>query len=853
MRQKRNSLKKKLLMQIGGPAFISVALLVFGYFMVEPATRKLMVNQRQEAAKDMVVSTYNMIRGLNQRVVKGEITLQQAQSLVLNIIHFERYGKDNLNYLWIQDYNGKLIYHPVLDSMAKVNPDVVEVIHEVALKVSEVVKQKGEGVFSYTWYPLQGPSLPSPKEAFVKGYQPWGWIIGTGFMIQDIQNDLQTLTKEVLGSLALFLGCMLSILAFALVRNYYNLQNIKVSGEELEKREKRFRTFVEHIESGLLIYENGIPVYSNANFESLLGGFHKGLASFELEQFLPEWEKIRVNQLTMQTDAPNIQFTTWIKTTTGKDKYVSANLIQDKESGPTNKYLLLKDITEQQQIAATIDMLSENLAQSSDSVVITDLHGNIEYVNRGFEKSTGYSFEEVKGKNPRIMKSNKMRPIVYKDLWETVSAGNIWRGEILNRKKDGTLFWEATTIFPIKNKQNEIIKYSSIKRDITQNKAIEKQLLIAKEKAEENERLKSAFLNNISHEVRTPLNAVYGFTQLLKENLDGTENKSYLDLMEHNCEVLINLFDDIIDYSHIESRAIQLNKEDVKLKNLIDEVIAGYNRQTSTSGKMCVEIVLESQPGFNDMIIFTDVHRLKQIFEKILDNALKYTIEGSIRISYDLDYDNLTFHITDTGVGISEKEKELIFGSFIHGENLEVSLHKGVGLGLNIARRLVEMLGGTFSFASSVGKGSTFSFSLPTIDLKNHSLNGEAVMLFQNTVRGLKILVAEDNDENFIYLDAILGSANVLARAKTGLEAVRMIESAAISPDIVLMDILMPEMDGVDACRLIRRVKPGIPVVGISAIGNQLNAEKRNLFDDIVNKPIKVQELFAKIQRLTNP
>jgi PAS domain S-box-containing protein len=846
-----NNLKMQLFGQIGIPALICIALVIMGYLMVEPATKRLMINQRRQTVADMVESTYNLIDGLNQKVVKNEITLEEARSIVLNIIRFGRYGKDNSNYLWLQDYNGNLIYHPVLDSTIKPNPDVLAAIHKVALGVSKVVREKNASFYSYTWYPLHGKSLSSQKEAYVKGYQSWGWIIGTGFMIQDIKSDLHKLTQDVLGSLAIFLACMLSILAFALFRNYRNLQSIKLAGEELGKREKWFRRFVEHIDSGLLIYENDTPVYSNSNFKEIWEDFDKELPGFELEHFLPEWERVRVNQLFLQSKVSNIQFATWIKTVNGKDKYVSINLIQNNELGQANKYFLVRDITEQQQIAATIDMLSENLAQSSDSVIITDLHGNIEYVNRGFEIASGYSFEEVKGKNPRILKSNKMQPVVYKDLWDTVSNGSIWRGEILNQKKDGTLFWEATTIFPIKNKQNEIIKYSSIKKDITQKKAIEKQLIAAKEKAQENERLKSAFLSNISHEVRTPLNAVYGFTQLLKTSIADEKAQCYLDLMQDNCEILLKLFDDIIDYSRIESGAIQLNKENIQLKELINEIIADFNKKIQTTENKQVEIILESPPEFKEMIMFTDAGRLRQIFEKILGNALKYTMKGSVRISYDMDYEYLTFHITDTGIGISQEERKCIFGSFTHGENLEVSLHKGVGLGLNIAKQLVEMLGGRLTFASNVGKGSTFSFSLPILDLKNYTINGEEIVTFQNPVRGLKILIAEDNDENFKYLETILGATNVLARAKTGQEVVRMIESSAIFPDVILMDILMPEMDGVSACRMIKRMQPDIPVIAVSAVGMDLGPDKASIFDYVIAKPVKIQELFEKIQHAT--
>ncbi|NJK96883.1 MAG: PAS domain S-box protein [Bacteroidales bacterium] len=352
--------------------------------------------------------------------------------------------------------------------------------------------------------------------------------------------------------------CIIGILSFVIFRNYNNLKKIIFTDIELKKSEARFRGFIENTDNGLLIFENNIPVFSNNKFNEIFQVNQDSLPNFRLADYIPAWEQERVKLMMSKSfQEAKTRFTTWLS----NEKFVNLNFINDTETAGYYQYLVVQDNTEQKQILTTIDILSENIAKSNDSVVITDLNGNIEYVNPGFENLTGYTFEEVKGKKPAILKSNKMEPVIYKDLWNTITAGDIWKGELLNRKKDGTLFWESTIIFPIKNSQNEIIKYSSVKTDITYKKRIEEELISARDKAEENNRLKTAFLNNISHEVRTPLNGIYGFVQVLQElDLSASARRS-LHIIKQNCEVLLKLFDDIIDFSRIEARSVSLHKE----------------------------------------------------------------------------------------------------------------------------------------------------------------------------------------------------------------------------------------------------------------------------------------------------
>jgi len=840
-------LKKRLIRQIIVPAIFSVALLWVAYLLVSPTVKRLIIGERQQMVREMVTSVNNVLDGYNDRIKHGELTLSEAQTIAINTIKNQRYGKNHGNYFWIQDYEGHLIYHPFIESSSSANPKIASSIRLIAIRISQMVKKQNEGFISYDWYTLQNNKRESKKETFAKGYEPWKWVVCTGFMLIDIDDDLQQLTNKVLLVLFLFLGTMLLTLALVLFRNYQNLKKIMLRDADLKKSEARFRGFVSQMDNGIMIFEGEKPVFANQHFSHIFEIKEDAVWQFNLEDYLPGWERERV-RIIMNTPAEskNLELEMWLHLESQVEKYVNVQYNYDAES--TYKYMVVKDLTEQKQSLTMIDILSENLAKSPDSVLITDLNGNIEYANPGFEKITGYAFHEVKGQNPRILKSEKMSPRIYEDLWKTITNGEIWKGEMLNKKKDGSFFWESTIIFPIRNRNNEIIKYSSIKTDISHGKLIEQELVVAKDKAQENDRFKTAFLHNVSHEVRTPLNAIYGLTQLLKSDFEANETVfSYLKLMDQNCQILLNLFEDILDVSGIESKSITLYKEDVPLKSLLLKIVSKYNTQITITGSKQVEIIVDEDSNFETLVLYTDRKRITQVFDKLISNAVKFTNVGHIKISYDIYPENITFYITDTGVGIPDREKDMIFNSFSHGSHVFLSLHKGVGLGLNIAKMLVEMLGGHLTFCSDEGKGTTFVFTFPCTDLKNYALEGISVDAFNQTVTGKTILIAEDNDENFLYLEAILTPDNQIVRAITGVEAVQLVEEGNFQPDIILMDILMPDMDGIAASRIIREVLQTTPIVALAAMGMSLSDTEKRLFDDVLSKPVSAKALVEKI------
>ena len=300
---------------------------------------------------------------------------------------------------------------------------------------------------------------------------------------------------------------------------------------------------------------------------------------------------------------------------------------------------------------------------------------------------------------------------VYKQLWDTLNAGDVWRGELLNRKKNGELFWEWATMAAIKNENGIITNYLAIKEDISQRKQMEADLIIAKEKAEEGDRLKSAFLANMSHEIRTPLNSIIGFSELLADVFFDEEQKTeFIQHIIFNGNHLLSIISDIMDISKLESGEVKIYKKPI----VAGKFISGLKKQFDIQfDKTELELELNIPLADEEILIFADADRLHQIFNNLISNAIKFTTKGSVQIGYQPMDEMIQFHVKDTGIGIPPEFHDKIFERFRQVETSKARTYGGNGLGLAITKNLVELMGGRIWLESEPGKGSTFYFTLP--------------------------------------------------------------------------------------------------------------------------------------------
>ncbi|RUT78550.1 PAS domain-containing sensor histidine kinase [Ancylomarina longa] len=383
-----------------------------------------------------------------------------------------------------------------------------------------------------------------------------------------------------------------------------------------------------------------------------------------------------------------------------------------KIDGKVLLHFIIHDITESKKISLENQKLSNAVENGPAAVTIIDVDGNMEYVNQKKCNLTGYSREELLGKNPRIFKSGKMTKAEYQEMWKTLLKGEKWVGEFYNRKKDGDYYWESASIIAIKNNKEEIVNFIKIAKDITEQKRLENQLLKAKLKAEESDRLKSAFLANLSHEVRTPLNGIMGFTSLLFDEeveKDEDQRKEYADIIQASSEQLLMIMNDLMDISKIEAGKLSLNESLFSINEVLDEVSQFHVLSIKQAGK---------DIGFNydfscTTRIKADKERIRQVIDNLVKNAIKFTDEGTITFGYKCQKDSLMLYVQDTGIGIAPEDQLVIFDRFRQVDPGANRVYGGNGLGLTICKELVELMGGTIWVESEVGKGSKFCFTVP--------------------------------------------------------------------------------------------------------------------------------------------
>jgi PAS domain S-box-containing protein len=472
---------------------------------------------------------------------------------------------------------------------------------------------------------------------------------------------------------------------------------------------------------------------------------------------------------------------------------------------------LFEDVSQQKKMFEKIQQLGQAVDQSSNSIVITNTSGKIEYVNKTFVKTTGYSSQEAIGLTPAILNAGKTPESVYRDMWLTITSGREWTGEFINKKKNGELYEEYVVVSPLRNEDGEITHFVATKDNITDLKKARLQAELASQ-------AKSDFLANMSHEIRTPMNAIIGMSELLLDTELAPEQRRYLNSVNNSAEHLLTLINDILDYSKIEAKQLVLETIPFKPHMLIEEIVTTLSLQAEQKQLQLTSLV--AGDGESDCFLLGDPLRLKQVLLNITGNALKFTDTGTVTLELAirlLDTDSsapnsVTFTVRDTGIGISPQQQEAIFDNFSQSDSSVTRKFGGTGLGLAISKRLVQLMGGSIKVESSPGNGSTFSFTL----LLPRALKQEQLVVavpdeqpLLSAGRSLSVLLVEDNPANQELARILLENQGHDVRiAKHGLDALLYLSEEEY--DLVFMDIQMPVLDGLTTTRYIRNFEQGI-------------------------------------------
>ncbi len=508
-------------------------------------------------------------------------------------------------------------------------------------------------------------------------------------------------------------------------------------------------------------------------------------------------------------------------------------------------------ILKYQFLTITPSIAAENIISSMDELLILlNQEGAILKVNKATLVTLQYDLDELEGKSITIiLKDDDFKKILLRKITEEEVIKN--HNSILLSKygKNVPIIYSSS---PIKNEDQIVIGTVFIARDITEPELNRLELIKAKEKAEESDRLKSAFLANMSHEIRTPMNGILGFAGLLKEpDLTGEEQQEFIEIIEQSGVRMLNIINDIISISKVESGQMEVSILETDINEQIDYINTFFMPETLKNG---VHLSCKKTLTNHQAVIKTDKEKVYAILTNLVKNSIKFTHTGTIEFGYQKKGNFIEFYVKDTGLGISKEHQEFIFERFRQGSESLNRKYEGAGLGLSISKAYVELLGGKIWVVSEVGKGSTFYFTIPYVPkseikiISNHEIFPG---IKETTINNLLVLIAEDDEasEKLIAV-AIKKFSKEILKVITGDGAV---EACRNNPgiDLVLMDIKMPVMDGYEATRQIRKFNTKVIIIAQSAYALTGDHEKaiEAGCNDYITKPMKQVVLTALIRK----
>jgi len=460
-------------------------------------------------------------------------------------------------------------------------------------------------------------------------------------------------------------------------------------------------------------------------------------------------------------------------------------------------------------------------------VSVTDENGIIKSVNDTYCDISGYSKDELINNSHKIVNSKYHPKEFFQDLWEKIQSGNIWKGEVRNKKKNGKVFWVYQTIVPFFNQENEVYQYMSISFDISIRKDVEQELIIAKDEAETASAAKSNFLANMSHELRTPLNAIIGYSEMLIEEAQEEKNENMVSDLERivvSGRHLLSLINDVLDLSKIEAGKMELFYENFNLSNLLNDVLTTIKPSIDKN-----QNILNIKCSHSDLEIYSDLKKIKQILINLLSNASKFTNKDEIILNINYEkFDKkalLTFEVIDHGIGISKEQMDKLFQSFSQADSSTTRKYGGSGLGLVITQKLAKMMGGDINVESEISNGSIFIVKIPI------SLNTPIIK--EDEIKELVIIDEKKDNKSILIISDNLKLLNLIQdkMLKNGLNVIMafdIIESINIAkkekPIAITLDLMM---DNTDAWEILKNLKShpdteNIPLIIVSLLNDKV-------------------------------
>lgn len=641
--------------------------------------------------------------------------------------------------------------------------------------------------------------------------------------------------------------------------------------------EQQFRHLFAQNPAPMLIYERETlaMIAVNDAFSALYGYSQDEALTMQLTDLYPETQKQAIAALAAGLHGyANVG--EWQHTR--KNGSIIHVLIRSHDvifSERTCRVAVITDITELKQAEAELRKLWLAVEQSPNSIVITNLDANIEYVNQHFSVVTGYSREDAIGQNPRILQSGQTNQSIYDEIWQKITQGNSWSGELVNRRKDGSEYIEYAQITPVRQPDGAITHYLAIKEDITEKKQVElelesyrhnlENLVAARTQELEQARLqaeaatlaKSQFLANMSHEIRTPMNAILGMLYLALKHEMPSSLHNHLSKAQSAAHSLLGIINDILDFSKIEAGKLEFEAAEFALDNVLEQLTDSIGLQAEQKG---VEFLIRYDVNIPS-ILQGDPLRLKQILLNLCGNAIKFTERGEVELGFRMLTNKdgivtLQISVRDTGIGMDQELQSRLFQKFTQADQSTTRRYGGTGLGLAISKHLVELMGGRIWVEDTQsGKGTTICCTVQ-LQIAQHA-EMRRRELYAKTgpmLKGIRVLVVDDNEVSREIMAEMLRFFHLdVSIAADGLTALQLLEAAAKQAyDLVLMDWRMPGMNGDEATRRIHAntaIAPKPKVIMVTAYGREdvMQLAQQAGVDGFLIKPVSPSSLLDAI------
>ena len=681
------------------------------------------------------------------------------------------------------------------------------------------------------------------KSLLVVGLRVRGELIGfIGF--DDVNHNITKWDKE-----KQFLLLWMSQIFSSVFENKWN-QN------KLIKSERKFRNIFDKnpIPQLLIDPANGEVLDSNSAAQGFYGYSEQELLTKNLVDLsFDKHQKERVHLKDVLDIIINNSYLEY-QQTTANNKLRKVELFSGMISIDQTDllHLIIHDITNQYTVLDRNTILRSAIDNSPFGVMILNIIAEVEDMNQKAMAICGYQLDDIKGKHLSILDTRGFSLEYFSDAWEHVLDGRVWKDEISRRSKSGEIYWISFSLIPVFNTNNDIHKVVLIEENIDGKRKQLLELKEAKKAAEESNHLKSAFLSTINHELRTPLNHIIGLSDIIDEMSTDESISEYSKIINKSGLNLLEMIEDILTLTIYDHENLFAKKDNIKiidlflsLKERLREIHSKSNKQNS------IELKFNTEARFMNHDLISDQNKITMIFNNLFENAIKYTESGSIEFGFKTTNQKLELYVKDTGIGIPEDKKEIIFDFFRQADDINTRMHEGLGIGLSIAQRAAKALGTNIRIESKEGEGSTFSllFDHPELFISKSVISEHSKTAIPD-FSDKKILIVDDDDDSLLVSMMFLDKTHINCRvAGNGKIALDIINNETF--DLVLMDLKMPEMDGFEATRLIKKLIPEQIIIGLTAYS--FIEEKNNALEagcsEVLAKPINKLMLYKVLEK----